>query len=74
MFRKLWLYLFPYKFVVGDIVTCNSDFRCRYVTCLVDRVYSRGSDREPYLRLKLWYQAKQITINVKAVTCRIVKK
>jgi len=73
MFRKLILYLFPYKYKVGDLVTCQ-DWRCGLKACQVDRVYTRGSEKTPYLRLRLWYDAKQITNNVKADTCRIIKK
>ncbi len=73
MFTKLISYLFPYKFKAGDIVTCQ-DWRCRDKACQVDRVYTRGNDKTCYLRLRLWFDAKQITINVKSVTCQIVKK
>ena len=73
MFKQLIFWLFPPKFKVGSIVTCR-DERCGGKECMVERVYNRGNDKVPYLRIKFIDElGRWSTINIKSIQCELIK-
>lgn len=71
MFNRIKNFLFPYKFKVGDIVTCN-DYRCIGKKCQIDRIYTRGDNNINYVRIVFYVGYDKISFNIKASCCKLV--
>jgi hypothetical protein len=69
MFTKLISYLFPYKFKIGDKVTCD-DFRCLGRVCQVDRIYLRRDEK--YVRIFFLSGYDKVSINIRASKCKLI--
>lgn len=72
MFSKLWRILFPVQFKIGNVVTCDLEV-CKGKDCIVDRVYLRGNDKVPFVRVKFTDElGRLVSINVKSESCQLV--
>ncbi len=72
MFSKLWRILFPVQFKIGNVVTCDLEV-CKGKDCIVDRVYLRGKDKVPFVRIKFTDElGRLVSINVKSESCQLV--
>jgi hypothetical protein len=74
MFKRLYNILFPRQFKIGNVVTCELEI-CKSKECIVDRVYTRGNDKVPFVRVKFTDElGRLVSVNVKAEICQLVRE